>query len=109
MERLANFVAKILISPIWVFLPWQAMLRVKNSQKFPVVESLNLEPYLFSKNAKCNTESSVKVTGQSSSIITTLDSMAILLNSPCGEIFWTLKVVASHFSLCSCLRLNKLF
>ena len=108
-KTVANFVAKILISPIWVFLPWQAMLRVKNSQKFPVVESLNLEPYLFSKNAKCNTKSSVKVTDQSSSSITTLDSMAILLNSPCGEIFWTLKVVASHFSLCSCLRLNKLF
>ena len=63
----------------------------------------------FSKNAKRNTESSVKVTGQSSSSITTLDSVAILTNSPCGEIFWTLKVVASHFSLCSCLRLNKLF
>ena len=63
----------------------------------------------FSEKPKHDTKSSIKVTGQGSSSITTLDSMVIPMSSIHAELLWTLKVVSSHFSLRSCLGLNKLF
>ena len=53
-----------------------AILLVKNTQKFPVLESLDLEPCFFPRKPS-TTESSIKRTGQSSSSITTLDSIVI--------------------------------
>ena len=101
-------VKKALTFPTWVWQTYRVMLQVKSIQRFKCSGVVILEPHFLEIPVQ-ETNKKENPARKENKVQKTLDSVTVPTSALRAEVLWTLKVISSHYSPRSLIRIERTF